>query len=129
MTVKAEFDFREFNQELAEFINDNCEVIAKKVAKDARASINVVTGNLKKGIRAKESKFEDGGWIVMATAPHAHLVEYGGKNVRRPINAKVMKSADGKFYGQEVAPMPAKPFLRPALEKNIQEAKRIFGAR
>lgn len=129
MTVRAEFDFKEFNQELAEFINDNCEVIAKKVARDARNKIHSVTGNLRKSVRAKESKFEDGGWIVRATAPHAHLVEYGGKNVRRPLRAKVMKGKDGKFYGQEVAPMPAKPFLRPALDENIAEAKRQFGAK
>ena len=105
-TVK--FDFSKFEKELAEHINDNAESIARDIAADARASVNVVTGNLKKGIRAKKSKFDDGGWIVLSSAPHSHLVEYGhgGPNPATPH-----------------------PFLRPASDKNIDNARRKFGAR
>jgi HK97 gp10 family phage protein len=105
-TVKS--DFSEFEKELAEFINENAEAIARQIAADAKASVNVVTGNLKKGIRAKKSKFDDGGWIVVSTAPHSWLVEYGHGGPH---------------------PAPPHPFLRPALDKNIDEARRLFGAK
>ena len=106
--AKVTIDTSEFEKELAEFINSNSLEIAKQIAKDAKASVNVVTGNLKKSIRAKKSKFEDGGWIVIADAPHAFLVEYG--------------------HG---GPQPAlpHPFLRKAFEANMAEAIRQFGAR
>lgn len=105
--MRSEFDFAEIEQKIAEYINDNAEVIAKQVAVDAKASVNVVTGNLKKGIRAKKSKYEYGGWIVLSTAPHSHLVEYGHGGPR---------------------PAPPHPYLRPALDKNISAARRQFGA-
>jgi len=106
--VDVAFDFSEFEKELAAFINENAEAIAKQVAKDARASVNVITGNLKKGIKAKKSKFEDGGWIIKSNAPHAFIVEFG--------------------HG---GPHPAPPhaYLRPALENNIDLARQQFGAK
>ena len=106
--VDVAFDFSEFEKKLAEHINENAEAIAKQVAKDARASVNVITGNLKKGIKAKKSKFEDGGWIIKSNAPHAFIVEFG--------------------HG---GPHPAPPhaYLRPALENNIDLARQQFGAK
>ena len=121
------FDFSEFSFELAAYINENAKQIARQIAADAKASTAFKdykgtaresewskktwgpnARKLRKSIRAKKSKFEDGGWIVMATAPHAHLIEYGhgGPN-----------------------PAPPHPFLRPALYKNIAAAKQAFGAK
>ena len=108
MTAEVKFDFKEIDMKLAEYINDNAEKIAKKIARDARASVNVITGNLKKGIRAKESRFDDGGWIVVSTAPHSHLVEYGHGGPK---------------------PAPAHSYLRKSLFNNIEEARQIFGAK
>ena len=102
--AEVKIDTREFEQKLAEHINENALAIAQQIARDARASVNVVTGNLKKSIRAKKSKFPDGGWIVVASAPHSFIIEYGRKNA------------------------PAFPFLRPALDKNIALARQMFGA-
>ncbi len=101
------FDFSVIERLVAEHINENAEKIARQIAKDARASVGVKTGRLKRSIRAKESKFDDGGWIVVATAPHAWLVEHGHGGPH---------------------PAPPHPFLRPALDKNINEARRLFGA-
>lgn len=109
--AQVSIDTSKFELELAKFIDDNAEQIARDIAADARASVNVVTGNLKKSIRAKKSKFEDGGWIVVATAPHAHLLEFGW-NTSHKSPAET-----------------AKPFLRPALEKNINLAKRLFNVK
>jgi hypothetical protein len=109
--VKVSLDTSKFELELAKFINDNAESIAKDIAADARASVNVVTGNLRKSIKAKKSKFEDGGWIIQATAPHASLLEFGWKTSKKGPSET------------------AKPFLRPALDRNIERAKAAFGTR
>ena len=108
MTAEVKFDFGVINKKLAEYINDNAEAIAKKIASDARSSVNVITGNLKKGIRAKESRFDDGGWIVVSTAQHSHLVEYGHGGPK---------------------PAPAHSYLRKSLYNNIEEARKTFGAK
>lgn len=104
---QVRIDPRMFEKELAKFINDNAEAIAKQVAADAKATtaFQDKTGELRRSIRAKKSRFEDGGWIVQATAPHAHLLEFGTKN------------------------MGAKSFLRPALSRNVEKAKAAFGAK
>ena len=125
-SAEVKFDFSKVGDMVAEYINDNAEEIAKQIAIDARASTEFKDykgtdresnaskrkytkgRKLRKSIRAKESKFDDGGWIVVATAPHAHLVEYG--------------------HGGK-SPAPAHPFLRPALNKNINLARAKFGAK
>jgi HK97 gp10 family phage protein len=106
--VDVEFDFKSYDDELAAFINENAEAIAKQIATDAKASVNVKTGNLRKGISARKSKFDDGGWIVISRAPHSHLVEFGHGGPK---------------------PAPPHPFLRPALNKNIGLARQKFGAK
>jgi len=139
--VDVEFDFTKLDQLVAEHINDNAEQIAKQIAVDAKTdlrsreakSLVKLSGNLAKGIRAVRSKFDDGGWIVISRAPHSHLVEFGTKKVRKSEDGKslVAMGKDGKpiFFGPEVGPMPAKPFLRPALDKNITKARALFGAK
>lgn len=56
-------------------------------------------------------------------APHAHLVEFGTEDIRRPKdayrpNAVLVESFDGggvpEVLGTFVGPMPAQPFMRPA---------------
>jgi len=125
-SANVEFDLSKVGFDVAEYINDNAEEIAKQIAIDARSSnafqdykgtdresnrskLKYSNGRkLRKSIKAKESKFDDGGWIVIVTAPHAHLIEYG--------------------HGGE-SPAPAHPFLRPALGKNISLAINKFGAK
>jgi len=58
------------------------------------------TGNLKNRIRKKKGYFNERQFIAGASAPHAHLLEYG--------HAKWLW---GKETGQHV---PASPFVRPA---------------
>ena len=108
MTAQVTIDTKEFDKMLAAHINENAETIAKQIARDAKARVNVVTGNLKKSIKAKKSKFEDGGWITQATAPHAWLVEHGHGGPK---------------------PAPAHPYLRPALDANIAAARDAFGVK
>jgi len=128
--VDVDLDFTKLDQLVAEHINDNAEQIAKQIAVDAKAMIHDVTGNLRRGIRARKSRFEDGGWIVVSRAPHSHLVEFGTLNPRSSEDGKVLYDPKtDTFFGKEVGPMPAKPFLRPALDKNITKARALFGAK
>jgi len=128
----VDIDTRAFELELGKFIDENAQDIAKKIAADARAT-NLFQDykgtaresewskktwgenakRLRKSIRVKKSKYDDGGYIVVADAPHAFLIEYGHELV---INKKTIG---------RVAP---RPFLRKAKEQNIEAARRAFGA-
>ena len=96
--------------EIMDAIDQNLEETAQFVEREAQisAAFQDKTGKLRKKIKLKKSKFEDGGWIVEARAPHAHLVEFGH-----------VKFLWGKPTSERV---PPHPFLRPALEKGIRYA-------
>jgi HK97 gp10 family phage protein len=108
----------EFIKELEAYIDDNCEIIAKQIAADAKSTSAFKDetsgenrGKLRRSIRAKKSKYKDGGWIAQAGrkgAKQAWLVEHGHGGPH---------------------PAPAHPYLRPALDKNISAAKALFGVR
>lgn len=59
---------------------------------------------------------------------HAHLVEYGTSGTRK-ASGKVL-AGGGRFFGKEVAAMPAFPFLRPAYDETAQQVadnvKRLY---
>ena len=92
---------------------------AQDVGFEARRTAAFVdkTGKLRNCIKMEPSKFEDGGYIVTARSPHAHLVEFGHLLVKKTKGGIV------KVIGH----VPAHPFLRPALDnakrKIIAEAK------
>ena len=88
-------------------IADYVEAEAKTTARFADK-----TGNLRKTIKKRKSKFPEGGYIVVATAPHAHLVEFG--------HAMWVK---GVYVKDHVKP---RRFLRQAKEKGWREAIRRF---
>ena len=88
-------------------IADYVEAEAKTTARFADK-----TGNLRKTIKKRKSKFPEGGYIVVATAPHAHLVEFG--------HAMWVK---GEYVKDHVKP---RKFLRKAKEKGWREAIRRF---
>ena len=88
-------------------IADYVEAEAKTTARFADK-----TGNLRKTIKKRKSKFPEGGYVVVATAPHAHLVEFG--------HAMWVK---GVYVKDHVKP---RKFLRIAKEKGWREAIRRF---
>ena len=107
--------------EVVEAVNANLKETAELVCNEAKSTAGFIdrTGNLRKSIKLRKSKFEDGGYIVIATGKnkekgyHAHLVEYG----------HVQISPSGKQIGKRV---PPHPFMRPALEKGIVKAVALF---
>lgn len=110
MDVEVKIDLKEFEQKLADYLDENAEAIAKEIAQDAKANgpFDDKTGRLRKSIRAKKSKFEGGGWIIIMGgkgAMQAHLIEFGRKGA------------------------PAFPTLRPAKDRAIRLAKRLFGVK
>ena len=93
--------------EIMTAIDQDLESVADHVLSEAETTTAFYDkiGNLRKKIQLKKSKFEDGGYIVQARAPHAHLVEFGH-----------VMYIHGKSTGKRV---PPHPFLRPALAKGI----------
>ena len=95
---------------IQEEMDKDASRIADEVLHNAQGStaFKDLTGTLRQSINKEKSKFENGGDIVIATAPHSHLIEFGhgGKHPAGP-----------------------KPFLRPAKTKAISMAKQITGAK
>ena len=111
--MSVNIDLTEAEKMIANYLNEKSRDVAMQIKRDAKAStaFKDKTGRLRKSIRVKKSKFKDGGHIVLAGgkgARHAHLVEYGHGGPR---------------------PAPPRSFLRAALDKNIEDAKRILGVR
>lgn len=103
--------------EVMDAVNANLEQVADIVYQQAKATtaFHDKTGTLRRKIAKKGSRFDNGGFIVEARAPHAHLVEYGHGLI-----------AWGNPTGKRV---PAHPFLRPAKEVGLQKAIQLFRQR
>lgn len=105
--------------------------MAERCEHYAMMNIKSHSGNLQMSIKAKKSKFKEGGWICIAEGGkegghHAFIVEYGTEGPRRSLLNKVMKfEIDGKIiFAKIVAKMPAKPFMRPARNQVMAEVIR-----
>ena len=66
------------------------------------------TGNLSKGFKVRKSKFKNGGYLALNTAPHAHLIEFGHD---------LVKGGKKDKGGEVIGFIEGKPFMRPALER------------
>ena len=111
-------DLSELGKALAEieaFVDANLSDVATAVKAAAKASAEFVDddGLLRKSIKKKKSRFENGGYIVYSKAPHAHLVELGHVMI-----------AWGRVTGKRVKPHP---FLRKARNAGIAAAMAKFG--
>ena len=114
MTARVELDFTAFNLELEEYLDENAKAICLQIKKDAKASTafkDGKTGNLRKSIKVRKSKFEGGGYITRA----------GGRGA---MQAWLVERGHGGPH-----PAPPHPYLRPALHKNIAYAKEKFGVK
>jgi HK97 gp10 family phage protein len=87
------------------------------------------TGNLKRSVVAKllpsrgfQMRGAFAGVAREKKGYHVHLVEYGTQDARQPKKKKVLASKAlmgigwGQVFGTKVGRMPAKPFLRPAVD-------------
>ena len=119
--------------QFAGYLEGHIEELAKEVKAEAKASTAFTdrTGTLRKSIRIQTMRDADGEKIVVvgAFAPHAHLVEFGTQAPRRSDREGGKMFLDGVYsrkgrgvFVDEVGPMPARPFLRPALEKVLMRA-------
>ena len=105
---------------------------AKIIKKAARRNASKgPTGNLRRALKAKKSKNRQAfiktafAAVDRRIAPHAWLVEHGGHGIRRPKKASILyDSKSGKAFGASVAAMPAKPYLRPAINSELANVER-----
>jgi len=109
-------------EEVVAAIDANLETVATAVYTEAKATSLFAdkTGRLRISIRKRKSKYNDGGYIVMASGGtraegnHAHLVEFG----------HVMLNKFGA--PTKLSRVPARPFLRKATEHGISLAISLF---
>jgi len=107
--------------------------VAQVVRDDAKQTAAFIdkTGNLRKSIGMRRSKFIDGGYIVKASGRNRDTDSEGGKGFHAwLVEFGHVKVLWGRRTGGRVAP---RPFMRPALEKGISHAatkiSSITGAR
>ena len=114
--VRVSIDTREFEKKLSDYLDSNSETIAKEIARDARANpgFKDVSGKLRKSIRARKSRYEWGGWIVIM----------GGKGARQ---AYIIEK--GRDAGPGKSKAPAFKTLGNAKDRAINRAKELFGVR
>ena len=80
MTTRVELDLTKFEETLETYIDENCRDIAIQIRKDARANtaFKDKTGDLRKSIKIKKSKFDEGGYLVRAGGRGAMQCIFGG---------------------------------------------------
>ena len=119
MAVKPIFhvdiNTKDFEQRLQEHLDDQCKKIAIQIKKDAKTGTYLsarkfkdLSARLRKSIKIKKSKYDDGGYIVKAGgrgAMQAWLIEHGHGGPR---------------------PAPPYPYLGPALRRNIKFAEGVL---
>lgn len=108
-------------------------------------NLRVRTGNLRRSIQARRfrNKIKGSPAVYVRSnrkiAPHAHLVEYGTRFFRYPIDTKVYQRGSRKgtirekrkalhfwidgeeIFAKYVAPMPANPFFRSTVDSSKNE--------
>lgn len=96
--------------DVARYVGENLEELAGEIEDEAKATDfpTSKTGALKRSIKSQKSRYENGGYIVKATAPHAHLVEFG----------HLLVLPGGIVAGH----VPAHPFLHSARNKVLRRA-------
>lgn len=114
--AQNEEEINKLLRKIATFVRDDAKTSAKTIEK----GFDDLTGNLRRSIGMRKSKFIRGGYIVKASGRnraegatgakgfHAHLIEFG--------HVKVLW---GKRTSERVRPHP---FMRPALEKGLRYA-------
>jgi hypothetical protein len=102
-SVIVDIDIKAITEGITRATDEVCRKLASEVAADARKSADFIdkTGTLRKSIKMRKGKY--GGYLAKATAPHAHLIEYGHRNRDGSISAP-------------------RPFMRTAKDKILTDA-------
>ena len=119
MTAIVTWNVEPFMEELEKFLDEKSEVSTKQIARDAKTHVpgfKDLSGRLRKSIRAKKSKFADGGWITRA----------GGKGARQ---AWLVEHGHGPGKEGKGTTAQPHPYLEPARVQNIAFARQQFGVK
>lgn len=97
-------------------------VVKNEAKRNIRANGSEVTGRLYKSIRTKKKRGTHGVYQVFSdkTAGYSHLVEFG-TGPRKLPKPRTVKIGGNWAEITHTGTMPAKPFLRPALDENHQK--------
>lgn len=105
-------------------------VVKKNAKKNIRQNGSIETGTLLNSIRTKKAKGQVGIYKVFTdeTAPHSHLVEWGSgpRSLDKP---RAVKIGDKWVTITQTGSMPAKPFLRPAMDEDHEFIMRKIAER
>jgi len=120
-------------------VSAGATVIKKAAQKNLRQNGSYVTGNLYNSMKTAKVKGCHGAYRIYPSWPkgaHAHLVEFGtGPRIATSKARKTLPGEMWTFYSKKLggfhrvkilAPMPAKPFFRPALDENKPEVLRAM---
>lgn len=107
MTVKVEIadlgltmrEIRRLSPEMAKKTRNRVRAAAKEISDDARRRAPVRSGRLRRSVRPRV--YSNGRAAIVASAPHARIVEFGG---RHPV-----------FGKDRWVPQPETPFMREAV--------------
>ena len=88
--------------------------------------LKVLTGRLRRSIYSGAEKTADGvtGWVG-ANVVYAAIHELGGV-IRARASKYLYFEVDGNFKKVQQVTIPARPYLRPAIEDNIDEIGKII---
>jgi len=127
--ITIDFNSKEVVKNVQKALNKGTNKVANKIKRDALNTVEFDdhTYNLRKSITKRKSKFKNGGYIVYADAPHAHLIEYGHLLVKggsiSPYKAKNRANTGKGVVVGIVAPIP---FLRDAVADNKSQGEQII---
>ena len=122
--VTVDWNDAEIRKKIRQAIDIGTAKVAAKVFNRAKTTSDFAdqTGDLRKSIKKHESKYEQGGFVVVATEPHAHLIEYGHKQVHGgslPGNngkSKTAKNPKKRGKGRVTGVTAPIPFMRNAVK-------------
>lgn len=93
---------------------------ARVIRDDAKRRAPRESGRLRKGIKEKETTpgaGQVGARVFVSKAPHAHLIEYGHRQMyKNPRNTGELRQS------QKTPFVAAQPFMRPAFDENYAAA-------
>ncbi len=117
-------------------------LIEAKILENLRgkSGLHVRSGALLNSIGASKRVFEDAGYIVgeigSQGVPYARIHEFGGTTKPHEIRPRVREALAFKIGGKQVfakvvhhpgSRIPARPYLRPALEDSREQILKEFG--
>ena len=125
--VKIDWNDKQVVKEVGQVLDRACKAVARRVYADMKrtSAFKDKTGTLRSRIRMHQSRYRDGGYVVMSAAPHTHLVEYGHDLVRVG-KSRITKDLKRRGKGRVIGKVPEHSFVRSAVKKHRLPGERYI---